>query len=429
MSTPPHPPKHFDNARLYFVYTVSCILVVKRCPVTSTNQKSTADCYPLSFVDFDHTWPYGVLCCCCPHRPWQDLSSAVLRAAMSGLLLVAPRAPSSRATNTPASSAAETGFDIASNSTLTSLGDGHAHSPQWDEAFLGLLSVAVWKLPSVRRALLTFRYIGISSSPDGHSADASLRQETRTGETDTIAAVAAVFRRLYHPQPSVRRLASRIAIRLAFDPPLIFSPMISLHGVSTPYRGGDRNDRTRVGSIIEGLQFGAVEERDIVDVADHRGGGDIKCCGCLALEGLNVPLLVLKAYPRVTAWAVNCSCRGEGSEAGNDLALTLTADKIDCRKLGPGCNIPREGKRENKYCMSGNGQRERLLCLDLAADQWRVLCRRRERLQQGSDEHYVEAGVAGRVLEVGEALGGASRRSEFSSAMAVARAWMLAGDM
>lgn len=357
----------------------------------------TADCFRSSFVHFV-----------------QDLSSAVLRAAMSGLLLLVPSPTGSMIppASTPNNSAV-TGFDIAANAIPTSLGHGHAHSPQWDEAFLGLLSVAVWKLPSVRRALLTCGSIFVSSSHGVHSADASFRQETRAGETDTVAAVAAVFCRMYHPYPSVRRLASSIAIRLAFDPPSIFSPMISLpspwlHRVSIPCRGGDRiygESFGKDGSAVEGLQFRAVEER---------AGGDIECFACLALGGLNVPPLVLKAYPRVVAWAVSCSCRGDGDEAENDLALALTA---------PGCIIPSGGKGN-----VDDGRRERLLCLDLAADQWGLLCRRRERFQ-GFEEHHVEVGVARRVSEVGEALEGASRRSEFSSALAVARAWMLAEDM
>lgn len=427
----------------------------------------------------------------------QNLSSAVLRAALSGLLLVVQSptgslTPPASALDAPISSAAaEAGFAIATNSTLTprvslptSHGHGHANSPQWDEAFLGLLSVAVWKLPSARRALLTSRCICIYSppvpSPGLPSADASFRQETRAGETNAVAAVAAVLRRLYHPQPSVRRLASRIAIRLAFDPPSMFSPLLAmislpsplpqwLHGVSTPYRGGDRshsesfrNDGTGVGSVIEGLQFGAVEERDRVRSHHglnrdyHRGGdsgGDIECCACLAPDGLNVPSLVLEAYPRVVAWAGSCSCHGDGGEAGNDRALALTsAKREEGSGIAPRGDNARRGRGDN-YCRSvgfgdiDNGRRERLLCLDLAADQWRLSCRRRvqdqqqqqqERLRQGSDEQEIEqrwpqhhqvepeAVVAGRISE---ALGGASRRSEFSSAMAVARAWMLAGDM
>ena len=130
----------------------------------------------------------------------------------------------------------------------------------------------------------------------------------------TAAPVAAVLRRLYHPRPSVRRLASLIAVRLAFDAAAFFSPLLLpgcrrvSHeeavegGVATRVRycarcgscGGGGGDGGGGGSGSGGGGGG--------DGCGVNGGSG---CGEKFLDGdgFVVPTMVVQAYPRLKEWA------------------------------------------------------------------------------------------------------------------------------
>jgi len=159
---------------------------------------------------------------------------------------------------------------------------------QWDEAFLGLLSAAVWKLAGVRRPLVGAFAVtrqgleaGAGSAAALMSSSAQVTSTTAPAAAVAVVAIGAVLRRLYHPKPSVRRMAGSIAVRLAFDGPSFFSPL------------------ALVGGIIRGVDL---EESD----AGGGGGGRVVSLG----DGFELPGMVVQAYPRLMELVVDSGSRG-----------------------------------------------------------------------------------------------------------------------
>lgn len=446
---------------------------------------------------------------------------------------------------------------------------------QWEETYLGLLWVAMWKLPPARHSLLLPSASSASSSlchapgptrlapvfgepaggggvgGGGVSRDGVLRDgvvgdggsdrqglaafprrgsgKARDGApgdepvprgdgASPLVIVAAVLRRLYHPRPSVRRLASRIAVRLAFDARCFFSP---LSGLPPPPRasaacgdrgggrgeGGGRGGCCECGGGCASRANGADGDDSGVDSGNHP-------------DVFAVPTIVLRAYPRLVEWSTSV-----GSDALLDAVSTVSAidmpremrrnggSKADFSRAGgprlvelndrPGGGSAGDGGGDgskgggSNYCADGCGREVGTRCchragavrgsLDvcclndsssggdggsstgdvpatttqyrcvavsavygspgvggdgtampgfvrLAPGEWELLTRKRNR--GGVSEALArrsERGGAGEepvsvvVDSLVEALRRAGRRSEFSAAMSVTRAWMLAG--
>ena len=265
-------------------------------------------------------------------------------------------------------------------------------------------------------------------------------------------AVAAVLRRLYHPRPSVRRLASRVAIRMAFDPPVMFSPLLaasspSMRGVpacSGCGEGVGAYKRLQVEAVAEGAWMRSC--------SDHARDGESR--GAVArgstdrwgpsLDGFRVHPMVLRAYPRLGEWVTICSRRGDldGCRDISTLKTSLLTAEAEQGGDVSRCDGRREGRIGNCsdwYCGLDSCPDRCGGVIGLAAAEWRVLRRRqhrRKRPGEGQGEGEGESSSSGGdaaapeavANRLAEALRGASRRSQFLSAMAGARAWMLAGE-
>lgn len=248
---------------------------------------------------------------------------------------------------------------------------------QWEEAYLGLLWAAVWKLPPARHSLLlpstssaspSLRHapgpthlapvfgepaggVGGGVSRDGVVRDGGSDRQgwaafARRGSGNArngapgddpvlrgdgaspLVIVAAVLRRLYHPRPSVRRLATRIAIRLAFDARCFFSPLSGLPppplaSAGCSDRGGGRREGGGRGGCCEcgggcaSRGNGADGDASGVDGGNHP-------------DVFAVPTIVLRAYPRLAEWSSSV-----GGEALLDAVATVST--ID---------MPREMRRK-----------------------------------------------------------------------------------
>ena len=235
-------------------------------------------------------------------------------------------------------------------------------------------------------------------------------------------AVAAVLRRLYHPRPSIRRLASLVAVRLAFDSAAFFSPLLQGCHRFSPEEAG-QGGAADVGVAYSarccpcgggGGGGGGGDGVGGVGFAVGVGGGGRGCGGeFLDGDGFVVPTMVVQAYPRLERWG--------DSDGG-----------------GGGGVVCSSSSSSRSICGSGSGQStETPLFVKLAAGEWAVLTRNKEakglprnkeRDERGrgvSERGKAERGVV--VARLERALSGAGRRSEFAAAMLGARAWMLAG--
>lgn len=281
--------------------------------------------------------------------------------------------------------------NFRAGSASTPPGSGY----EWEEAYLGLLWAVVWKLSPARHALLPSDSLASSMqgsatpslahvtpvvgdagggvlSSDGGSDHLGLSfrrgTERDNGVTPpggggrepvprgygaraspSVVAVAAVLRRLYHPRPSVRRLASRIAVRLAFDAPCFFSPLL-LGGCLVrppPSRGSPGCCCNGSGG---GDGAGGSGDRYVDGICHDCGGGGDGGGGGRAIGGngacgnasgdddsgdnpdiFAVPTVVLRAYPRLMEWG--------GSGGGDVLLDTAAGAAVDVSS--------REGKRQD----------------------------------------------------------------------------------
>lgn len=289
----------------------------------------------------------------------------------------------------------------------------------WDETFLGLLLAAVREFAPVRRYLLA-ACSGCESGSWSRTAEPELAavtplagspalrplSPTRKGATAAAVvapnALPAVLRRLYHPRPSVRRLAGSIAVRLAFDSPSFFSPLECT--LESPPSSGVGQD------------------------SDHEcgGGGRCRVDGVASLgEGFSVPRMVLDAFPRLAELTREgtSSCGGGGSE-------NRRGDSSPSRR------------DENRNSPSSSGRRRHEAFQTLVASEWTLLlipdtaadgpahhpgvaaADDDDPSSKKSGERRHRSAVASQVAE---ALREAGRRTEFEAAMLKARAWMLAG--
>ena len=176
-------------------------------------------------------------------------------------------------------------------------GGGGSGDHQWDEAFVGLLSAVVWRLPAARNYLLAvdsdrdtkaggnkYRAAGAEAG----TAAAAMASDVQCGDSGTrelaagvagAAAVSAVLRRLYHPRPAVRRLAGSVAVRLAFDSPSFFSGLGD---------GGGGGGSSGGGVLSGGCAWSARRDDD--------AGEDGGVSGTLSLgDGFVIPRMVVKA--------------------------------------------------------------------------------------------------------------------------------------
>lgn len=285
----------------------------------------------------------------------------------------------------------------------------------WDEAFLGLLLAAVRQFAPVRRYLLA-ACSGYDSAGWSRTAEPELAVVTplagspppghlspsRKGATAAAAVVApnalpAVLRRLYHPRPSVRRLAGSVAVRLAFDSPSFFSPLDCT--LESPPCSGAGQDSDHAGD----------------------GGGRCRVGGVASLgEGFLAPKMVLEAFPRlVELTREGTSSGGVGSENRGSASTSRRDDKNN--------NSPSRRRHEVFQTLVASEWALLLLVLDTAHDgpahhpgvaaatdsSWKNL----------SERHHRSAVAA----QVAEALREAGRRADFEAAMLKARAWALAG--
>lgn len=142
-----------------------------------------------------------------------------------------------------------------------------------------------------------------------------------------MSAASAVLQRVYHPRPSVRRLASRIAVRLAFDMPSFFYPL----GLASPLAEGGIANRDRAfccGSVngandVRGHRIERGERKDAsaIDIsysAVSKGNLGLHCVlGGGEQNNLDlfvVPVMVLKAYPRLRECGNDAGSVSEGGE-------------------------------------------------------------------------------------------------------------------
>ncbi|CAN0455281.1 unnamed protein product, partial [Laminaria digitata] len=349
----------------------------------------------------------------------KDLCETVLRAALSGLLVTPsppPPPPAAAATHhTRLASSALPSSSSLSSSPLSTGRDQH----EWDEAFLGFLWAAVSRFPAVRRSLLTVTGTGnvpatVSGTVTGNftvtDANGEAADSAKAGATAAVAEapVAAVLRRLYHPRPSVRRLASLIAVRLAFDAAAFFSPLL------LPGCRRVSHEEAVEGGVATGVRYCA-----------RCGSG----CGEKILDGdgFVVPTMVVQGYPRLKEWAGG----GGGGSGGGCSGCTSCSGCSGGYSGCSGCNIC-----SSSSCDGGDsgGNTETPLFIKLSAGEWAMLTRKRaamgvprdaERHEGGRGVGVAERGVV--VARLERALRVAGRRSEFAVAMLKARAWMLAG--
>ena len=406
---------------------------------------------------------------------------------------------------------------------------------EWDEAFLDFLWAAVSKLPAVRRILLTVPatvsdtvtedVTGIGRVPDSVASAVTgtvavtdnVTHPTRLGVTSksprarvgaglemgvgsgveigvarvdavgqgvgvgatasvtsapaAAAAVATVLRRLYHPRPSVRRIASLIAVRLAFDAAAFFFPLLPrCHrfrleelgggvalggryctrccqegGVGGGGGGGGGGGRCREHGLVLREGGGGIGGGAGVGVGDggvdsgvgSRGGGNDVSCGGVGVGGVGsgggrgggggkdcgaefidddgpvLPPMVVRAYPRLKEWT-----GGGGGGSGRCSGCCGCSSCSSCSGSGISSETP--------------------LFVKLAAGEWALLTRKKVPLglsrdiagRRGEGEGGTEGGRAERGVVMARferALQGAGRRSEFAAAMLEARAWMLSG--
>lgn len=309
-------------------------------------------------------------------------------------------------------------------------GGGGFGDHQWDEAFLGLLSAAVWRLPAARISFLavtagaaatryTRRAAGAGQEATattasaihgggGTGAGAGGRASAPGAAGDAAAVTAAVLRRLYHPRPSVRRLAGSIAVRLAFDCPSFFSALGCGGGGGDVLSGGCASSRSQ----------------DCGVGGDDDGGGD-DGGGMVSLgDGFAVPRMVLEAYPRLVE-LTGSGGGGGGVDGGDSNDRRATAvyghDQHDMGGSGssstPGTSFSFEHLVSSEWA---------LLLHELAStDDARSEGEEYGQTSQGAREHRHCRAVA---PELAGAIGRAGRRSEFAAAMLEARALMLAGS-
>lgn len=289
----------------------------------------------------------------------------------------------------------------------------------WDEAFLGLLLAAVREFAPVRRYLLA-ACSGCRSGGWSRTAEPELAAVTplagssalghlspsRKGATAAAVvapnALPAVLRRLYHPRPSVRRLAGSVAVRLAFDSPSFFPPLECT--LESPPSSGVGQD------------------------SDHEcgGGGCCRAGGVANLgEGFLVPRMVLEAFPRlVELTREGASSGGGGSENRGGTSSPSRRDK-------------------NSGSLSSSGRHQHETFQALVASEWALLLLIPDITDDGPAHHQGVVAGAGAdpsakksserhhrsavASQVAEALRDAGRRAEFEEAMLKARAWTLAG--
>ncbi|CAM9944307.1 unnamed protein product, partial [Ectocarpus sp. 4 AP-2014] len=365
----------------------------------------------------------------------EDLCERVLSAALSGLLPRPPPLPSSPIPSRsdgdrsedpwpsppppcplpgfPSAAAASPGTVVAGGRSGRSGFGEHL----WDEAFLGLLLAAVREFAPVRRYLLASGS-GCESGGWSRTAEPELAlaagspapghfSRSRKGATAWAVvapnALPAVLRRLYHPRPSVRRLAGSIAVRLAFDSPSFFSPLECT--LESP-------PSSRVGQD-----------------SDHEPGGGGRCHvgGVASLgKGFSVPMMVLEAFPRLA------ELTREGTSSGGGGSENTGGDSSPSRR------------NENRNSPSSSSRRRHEAFQTLVASEWTLLlfpdtaadgpahhpgvgaaaAAAADPSSKKSGERRHRSAVASQVAE---ALREAGRRTEFEAAMLRARAWMLAG--
>lgn len=346
----------------------------------------------------------------------QDLCEDVLRAALSGLL--PPPLPSALSSG-PNEDQAEQPWPSPPPPCPLPLssapngpggggsggGGGHGRGGKlgdhhWDEAFLGLLSAAVWNFAAVRRPL-----VGAAAAVAGQGLAAGAGSAAGAfSSSSVVAAAEAVLRRLYHPRPSVRRLAGSIAVRLAFDGPSFFTPL-GLRGV-----GGGGVDLEPSGGSV---------------------GGGVLSLG----DGFVLPEMVVRAYPRLTELASDSGSRGgvggnvSGSESGSGATDAVALSSEQHGGGGGG-----SGGRNDALLDQGRHRPASAGAFEhLVAGEWALLVQglgpassreeaRRSPPHEARKKHGDDV-VAPRLAGV---IRKAGRRSEFAAAMLKARAWVLA---
>lgn len=309
-----------------------------------------------------------------------------------------------------------------SNGRGRSAGGGGFGNYQWDEAFLGLLSAAVWTLPAVRCSLVA---ANAEAEEDGATPPGAARTAVRTditgGPAGVAAAVVAVLRRLYHPRPSVRRLASSVAVRLAFDSPSFFSALDCCGDV---VRGGS----------VSLSQDGIGND----DCSGGEGGGGMVRLG----DGFAVPRMVLDAYPRL----MELDGSGDGGGGGGDVNGRGGDERVGLRATAvyqhgeQGQNGNRSDVDDPVGSLRIGHAASALAFEHLVASEWALLLQNLSSNDAQSQEEQ-EGGQPPQdarareprhcsVLapELAAAIQRAGRRSEFAAAMLEARAAMLSGS-
>ncbi|CAM9181579.1 unnamed protein product, partial [Sphacelaria rigidula] len=291
-----------------------------------------------------------------------SLSSRVLRAACSFLL------PKS-ALPTPWTSSA-----------------GTANNKNSEEVFLGLLWTAVWKFPPVRLTLAKGGGSGnrIDSEEVGRCVVGYSMFWGITGEM----VATAVLRRLFDTRPAVRRLASRIAVRVAFDAPTFFSVF-------------------------------APSPSPLSSVAVRYGTPPSTCPTCrinhprVSVSSPGTMMLLLLLLPPLPGHPSPLLDAGAGTELCAAIAVpkqTENTDRYDVvLRLAAG-----EWKKKKVVVSCTSTFFHSLFCVYLF-----------EQAASRAGEGVLRAEDVADC--VSRELMGASRRSEFGSAMRKARAWMLAG--
>ncbi|CAB1102286.1 unnamed protein product [Ectocarpus sp. CCAP 1310/34] len=349
----------------------------------------------------------------------EDLCERVLSAALSGLL---PRTPPPPPPSSPIPSRSDgdrsedpwlsppppcplPGFPSTAAAPGTVVAGGRSGrngfgEHLWDEAFLGLLLAAVREFAPVRRYLLASGS-GCESGGWSGTAESELalaagspapghlsrsRKRATAGAVVAPNALPAVLRRLYHPRPSVRRLAGSVAVRLAFDSPSFFSPLECTVESPPSSRVGQDSDHER------------------------GGGGRCRVGGVASLGGgFSVPMMVLEAFPRLA------ELTREGTSSGGDGSENMEGDSSPPRRNDNRNNPSSSGRRRHEAFQTLVASEWTLLIADTAAD---------DPSSKKSGERRHRSAVASQVAE---ALREAGRRTEFEAAMLRARAWMLAG--
>lgn len=308
--------------------------------------------------------------------------------------------------------------------------------------------------------------------------------ESESGVVEAGATVAAVCSRLYDTRPSVRRLASRVVIRLAFDGPSCFLALCSGSSSRPGVMPWTRDHRQQQQQQHALRAFGNDNDNQTND-PDHNHHEIVRVYS--HPDVFAVSSMVVRAYPQLLRWndgqqhldrpaehADSAASRrdDEAARPADNIPAFATPAAVTPRTFQIGSNrsvdvsleaprltvlspfVVRETSgciysdspttaddKEGDTTVSRSSRRDDCV-RKLAAGEWRLLPSREEAARSTTNQ-MTESGSRDGTIRVGRVhpraapervahrlageLMSATRRSEFGDAMMKTRAWILAG--